>query len=120
MVLCEPNEIQQSHVQELRSSEYLYKLGEVLESSPSEKDSGVLVDEKLIASQWSTPAVQKASGIWDPIRRRVASKSRKVIVPVCSALVRPRLEYCIQVWCPQHKKGVELSERLQRRARKMM
>lgn len=34
------------------------------------------------------------------------------------ALVRPRLESCAQVWGPQHKKDVDLSERVQRRPQK--
>jgi len=78
----------------------------------------VLVDQNINVNRQCVLAAQKANSIFGCIKISVASKAREVILP--SALVRPHLQSCIQLWSPQHRKDMDLLERVQRRATKMI
>ncbi|GAB0181764.1 hypothetical protein GRJ2_000641700 [Grus japonensis] len=100
--------------------QYQYRLeDEWIESSPVEKDLEIMVHEKFDMSWQCALAVQKANCILGCIKRGVTSRLREVILPLYSTLVRPHLEYCVQLWGPQYKKDMELLEQVQRRATKL-
>lgn len=91
-----------------------------LESSLAEKDLGCLVDTKLSVSQQCALATKNANSLLACIRKSIASRARKVIIPLYSALVRPHLERQVQFCASQYKRDRGIQDRVQQRVMRMI
>ncbi|RMC09074.1 hypothetical protein DUI87_14080 [Hirundo rustica rustica] len=101
-------------------ADYTGRLGTVwLDSAQEERDLGALV---TAAEQEPAVCPGGQEGQWHLawIRNGVASRSREVILPLYSALVRPHLECCAQFWAPQFRKNIETLMHVQRRATRLV
>ena len=98
-----------------------YKMGNnILKKSKQERDLGVIIDSSGKSTEQCIMAVKKANTVLGMIKRNIVYKSKDVIVRLYKALVRPKLEYCVQAWCPYLKKDISILERVQKRATKMI
>ena len=98
------------------NEEYMYVLGR----TKQEKDLGVTFSADMNFSEQCRIAAAKGNKILGLIRRTIMYKKKQLIVSLYKAIVRPHLEYCIQVWRPYRKKDIDKLERIQRRATKMI
>ena len=85
-----------------------------------EKDLGVLVQNDLKISKQCTKVVKTANCVLGMINRSVQYKSKDIILPLYKSLVRPHLEYCVQVWRLHLIKDIKLIENVQHRATRMI
>jgi len=51
-------------------------------------------------------------------QKKYGQQAEEVILPLCSALMRPHLESCVQLWSLQHRKDMDLLEQVHRRPQK--
>ena len=103
------------------NKQFSYELGaNTVKTSAAERDLGVIVDNNFKCSEQCRIAASAANRILGLIRRTIECKSKDTVVRLYKALVRPRLEYCIQAWCPYLKKDIAILERVQKRATKMI
>ncbi|KAJ7406082.1 hypothetical protein WISP_136236 [Willisornis vidua] len=84
-----------------------------------ERGLEVLDNGKLNMSQ-QCPGSQEGQPCPGGIRHSIASQAREGIVPLCSALGQPHLEYCVQFGALHYKKDIKLLESIQGRAMEMV
>jgi hypothetical protein len=98
-----------------------YTLGNsILKHSERERDLGVIIDKTMKFSEQVNSAVGKANSVLGMIKRNITCKNKNIITKLYKSLVRPILEYCVQVWRPHLRKDIDKMERVQHRATRMM
>ena len=94
--------------------------GKELAKTVNEKDLGVHVDNKLEFDQHIKGIVRKANRMLGLIKIGFSCLDQEIFMHLYPVLVRPLLEYCVQVWSPYKRKYIKLIERVQRRATKLV
>ena len=85
-----------------------------------ERDFGVIINKNGKYSKPYLMAAKKANCVLGMIKRNIKCKNAAIITRLYKSLVQPRLEYCIQAWSSYHKKDIEIVERVQKLATKMV
>ncbi len=71
-------------------------------------------------SQQYRIAAYQGNHVLRMIRRNITYQEKSLIVPLYKAIVRPRLEYCIQAWIPYLGKYIDMLVKIQRRATELI
>ena len=90
---------------------HTYTMGEVdLIVTAEERDLGVLVDNRLEFDKHIKEIVNKANRMVGLIRIGFACLDEEIFMNLYPVLVRPLLEYCVQIWSPYKQKYIDLIE----------
>src|SRR6218665_2505909 len=88
--------------------------GKVLKVSEEERDFGLIMHRSAKPSRQCAEASKKANSTLGMIRRTIVTRDKDKILRLYKTLVRPQLEYCIQVWSPYLQQDMEKLEKVKR------
>ena len=89
-------------------------------SKDQTSDLGVRFSNNFTPTHPSEAAAAKARQALFRLKSAIVNKSPEVFVPLYSAFVRPHLEYCVQAWAPYLRKDVNILEKVQKLATRMV
>ena len=92
----------------------------ILDETETEKDLGVLVDNKLSFSQHVTGITKKANRMLGCIAHTFKYLDKDSFTLLYKSTVRPILEYASCIWSPHLKKDILMIENVQRRATRLL
>ena len=73
--------------------------------SEQEKDLGVITSGTLLWNDQISACINKANKMICWITRNLISREKVLMLRIYKALVRPHLEYCVQLWNPAPEHG---------------
>ena len=79
--------------------------GKPLEVSEQEKDLGVITHNSLLWNEQIKACIAKANKMICWIIRNLVLRDKDVMLTIYKALIRPHLEYCVQLWNPAATHG---------------
>ena len=83
-----------------------YYMGDVLlPAVDSEKDLGVLVSKTLNWNEHITSCINKANSCIAWVTRTIISRESEVLLQIYKSMIRPHIEYCVQLWSPLPSHG---------------
>ena len=96
--------------------------GEVMKLSEVtfEKDLGVWMTSNMDPSLHCQKAAASAMKVLGLIKRSFSRVSGDLFIFLYKTYVRPHLEYCVQLWCPYLARDIDVLERVQMRATKLV
>jgi len=89
-------------------------------SDSTAKDLGVIIHESCKPSQHVSMIARKANGVLAQLHRTLVSRDRDIVLQLYKIFVRPILESAVAAWCPWERKDIDVLERVQRRATRLV
>ena len=94
--------------------------GTILSKTVNEKELGVTMNANMKVSEQCRIAASMGNQVLGMILRNITYNEKSLIIPLYQEIVIPHLEYCIQAWNPYLRKDIDMLEKVQRRATKLI
>ena len=103
------------------NANYSYRLNNhTLDSTKTEKDLGVIIDNELKYHVHAASATKKANQVLSIMKKSYYTRDAKTMPTLYKSMVRPHLEYGNAIWGPFYKKDIDMVESVQKRATKLI
>jgi hypothetical protein len=101
--------------------EYNYTMGgNQLAEVEQQRDLGIIINKDLKWDKQVETSYKKAMKALGLIARNFHYKSKDIMLPLYTSLVRPHLEFAVQFWSPHLRRDIIKLEKIQHKATKMI